>query len=177
MTKTSRAAVVSAAFLLAVAFTALGASANNTDSAMQPVVKAYLKVQEALASDTLAGVQDAAKVVALAAPNLGSTKASHDRAASCGDLSVPIKAAAERLAKASDIGTAREAFKSLSVPVAQWAAATQPADLIVVHCSMAQARWVQTKGSVRNPYYGKSMLACGEVESAAAADGTYTPPK
>jgi hypothetical protein len=29
-------------------------------------------------------------------------------------------------------------------------------------CPMAEAQWVQKKGDLRNPYYGKSMLECGE---------------
>lgn len=33
----------------------------------------------------------------------------------------------------------------------------------VIHCSMADASWVQTSEQVENPYHGSSMLRCGEV--------------
>jgi Cu(I)/Ag(I) efflux system membrane fusion protein len=29
------------------------------------------------------------------------------------------------------------------------------------------AYWVQKKGSVKNPYFGKSMLTCGEVKKSS----------
>lgn len=29
-------------------------------------------------------------------------------------------------------------------------------------CPMAEAKWIQKKGELANPYYGKSMLTCGE---------------
>jgi hypothetical protein len=29
-------------------------------------------------------------------------------------------------------------------------------------CPMAKAKWIQKPGTLRNPYYGKSMLDCGE---------------
>jgi Cu(I)/Ag(I) efflux system membrane fusion protein len=39
--------------------------------------------------------------------------------------------------------------------------------LYVMHCPMANnnkgADWLSTTKEVRNPYYGKSMLTCGEV--------------
>jgi len=34
---------------------------------------------------------------------------------------------------------------------------------VVVHCSMAKGSWLQADRSVANPYYGASMLTCGEI--------------
>ena len=47
-------------------------------------------------------------------------------------------------------------------PSASPQAGTAP-DLFVLHCPMAEADWLQLDRTVRNPYYGKSMLECGEV--------------
>jgi hypothetical protein len=32
-------------------------------------------------------------------------------------------------------------------------------------CPMANARWLQTGSTVSNPYLGKSMARCGQIES------------
>ncbi|MBG59484.1 MAG: hypothetical protein CMJ16_03400 [Peredibacter sp.] len=34
--------------------------------------------------------------------------------------------------------------------------------LQIVSWSMAKAKWVQKKGDIANPYYGRKMLSCGE---------------
>jgi hypothetical protein len=36
---------------------------------------------------------------------------------------------------------------------------------IVAFCSMTKKSWLQPKGEIGNPYYGKSMPRCGEVVS------------
>jgi Cu(I)/Ag(I) efflux system membrane fusion protein len=32
-----------------------------------------------------------------------------------------------------------------------------------LYCAMAKANWLQTDKTVKNPYYGESMLKCGEI--------------
>lgn len=34
--------------------------------------------------------------------------------------------------------------------------------MVVAKCQMAKAKWIQTKGGIKNPYNGKSMLECGQ---------------
>lgn len=36
--------------------------------------------------------------------------------------------------------------------------------LYVVHCPMKKANWLDDTNTVKNPYYGKSMLTCGSVK-------------
>jgi Cu(I)/Ag(I) efflux system membrane fusion protein len=65
----------------------------------------------------------------------------------------------------------RSRFKTLSEAVIQLA--TQhpeaAAGLQIVHCPMADARWLQPATGVRNPYYGKDMLECGTVQGPAGS--------
>ena len=68
--------------------------------------------------------------------------------------------------KAKSLKDMRTAFKGLSKPVTKWAKATKPKGLDVAYCSMAKGSWVQKRGEIRNPYYGASMLTCGEVVSS-----------
>ncbi len=44
--------------------------------------------------------------------------------------------------------------------------------LYVVHCPMYPGDWLQADQPVRNPFYGKSMLECGEIARTIALKGT-----
>jgi Cu(I)/Ag(I) efflux system membrane fusion protein len=112
--------------------------------AMEPgIFKAYLRAQDALAHDRYESA-----VAALA------DLAKH----SDGEL-LSVAVAASR---AEDLAGVRVAFRSLSEQVI---ALPRPQGLDVVYCPMAfsyaGARWVQTSGTVMNPYYGASMQHCG----------------
>ena len=114
------------------------------------LLKNYLTIQEALAADTVAGVSAAAAAIVKLA---GKSEQNKDLAAN-----------AKPLTQTKDLATTREAFKALSAAMAQWTSRTHPEGVETVFCSMAPGKWVQKKGEVRNPYYGKSMLTCGEKE-------------
>lgn len=124
---------------------------------MDPVLTEYEKIHAALASDSMEGVVDAANRLAAAAKR--APPAADKASARVGT------AAAGELARAKDLAAAREAFKKLSIPVAEAVNRAKPNGWVVVHCSMAGASWVQRGTDVRNPYYGSEMLACGEVVS------------
>ena len=66
------------------------------------------------------------------------------------------------VSKASDLKAARAAFKELSLAMVDWAAKTKPQGYETYSCSMFPGKWVQKSGPIRNPYYGKEMLECGE---------------
>jgi hypothetical protein len=75
-----------------------------------------------------------------------------------------LQAKAQAAADTGQIAAMREAFKALS------AIATRmqlPPDYAVAYCPMYKggAKWVQKKDKLANPYYGKTMLTCGNFES------------
>lgn len=123
---------------------------------VQAVFDSYLKIQTALAQDSLQGVSANATAIAKSV-----------QADSAKSLSADVAQQAEILAKASDIKAAREAFKPLSDSLIKYLAANKAhaGHYVKVFCSMANARWLQTGTVVSNPYYGKSMLRCGKIES------------
>lgn len=70
---------------------------------------------------------------------------------------------ARPIADATDLTTARKAFKELSVKAVALARG-QPG-YFIAHCSMfpGGADWVQTTEALANPYWGKSMPRCGTI--------------
>jgi hypothetical protein len=128
---------------------AVAAQAAKKDP-MSGILGEYLKIQQALASDSIKGVAESAAKIVEAASEPGVESAG------------AILKGAKGVALARDIKAARAAFKQLSAPMVAWASKAKPAGVETVHCSMAPGSWVQKTGEISNPYYGAEMLTCGE---------------
>lgn len=119
------------------------------------VLANYGKITDALAADTLAGVPAAAQAIA-------------DLVANDASKTLPPEVAthAGALAKAQDLKAARESFKPLSAALIGYLdqAKVQTGTYHEMHCGMAKASWLQTSKDIKNPYYGASMLECGEAK-------------
>ncbi len=146
---------------------ARAAGTATFDAAMAPVLTDYLKIQEALAADSNGGVQAAAGAIAELAGKIDATSVTGEHAKHYQHLPMKLQKAATALGKMATIAAAREAFKKLSMPMAMWGTMSKPAGIDVIYCSMAKGSWLQKAGPVMNPYYGKSMLHCGEVVGGA----------
>jgi len=122
----------------------------------KPVFENYLIAQASLASDSLESISTSASALA---------QAIREDAAKTFPAAVAIQA--ESLAKAKDLATARKAFKPLSDSLIQYVQAGKIPKGILheAYCPMAKAGWLQADKTVRNPYFGKSMLNCGQIKS------------
>jgi hypothetical protein len=129
------------------------------DPLMEPVksvLNNYIAIQTQLTKDSIKGVDDHASAIAKAVKGDEMKMLPSD-----------VATQAEALAKAKDLKAAREAFKPLSASLVKYLADNK-AGKGVYHeawCPMAKASWLQTEKQVRNPYYGKSMLDCGELKN------------
>lgn len=160
MKTTITTCLLAAALLLAAP---ANASVKKFDKAMGPLLSEYLKITASLAADTLDGVAAAAAKIKKLAVKLPAAKASGKHAAKYEKLPAKIKAGAAAVGEAKGIKAVRQAFKKLSKPMVLWAALSQPAGLNTVYCSMAPGAWLQRDKTIANPYYGASMLRCGEI--------------
>lgn len=111
----------------------------------------YLRIQVALANDTLDGVQASALALAAEAEKLGTP----------GDA---LRAAARSLASARDLNAARNAFGPLSDALIAYANRSGLGPLKAAFCPMLKKSWVQTPGDIANPYFGSQMLRCGSFK-------------
>jgi hypothetical protein len=143
------------------------AGAEDFDAAMSPILATYLEIHDTLASDQVDGVAERARSIGKAAGMLDPTGVTGKHADHYKTVPEKLGKAAAAMSEASDLAEAREALKELSKPLAMWATMSKPEGISVVYCSMAKASWLQKGGSVRNPYYGASMLTCGQVVSGA----------
>jgi len=129
------------------------ASQAQDHTALNKVLEQYVKIQAALAADSLEGIPEAAAAIAAASKE------------NAGALPEATVSQAEAVAKATDIKAARTAFKPLSTTLIA-AANAQKSKIgryFEAFCPMADAAWIQADKKVANPYYGTSMLTCGEI--------------
>jgi hypothetical protein len=152
--------------VLAVAILGFGAGAEA--SAFDEVMEHYEPVRQALLEDSMKNVNENGAAMATALRAL-KTDFLEDRAGTSGDAAMVVReklgemiAAADDLAKADGLQTARDAFYKLSKPLVRWregvAAESRPA---VAYCPMHKRSWLQPDGEIGNPYGG--MPRCGEI--------------
>lgn len=143
---------------LAVALLGVGIARAADSPALSAPVKLvydhYLKIQASLANDSLTGVSENAQAISKAVQ--GDAHA----------LPPTVANEADALAKASDLRSARAAFKPLSDSLIRYLADLKAKDAYVqVYCPMARASWLQSDRKVNNPYYGPAMATCGEIQN------------
>ncbi len=90
----------------------------------------------------------------------------------------PLKKTLVQMKSAKDMETFRTAFAVLSPEMARVIKTFGPIGAVPIHeirCPMAfnnqGATWLQMDTKVRNPYFGKAMLACGEVVATIPPEG------
>lgn len=157
-------------FLAVMGSSALYAGTEEFDAAMNPVLKEYLKIHEALAADKTDGVKEAAEKILKLADSLDAQTVTGEHKRHYEHVPTNIKEAARKLAKGKDIGEIRKTFQELSRPMAMWGSMSKPKDIYVVYCSMAKGSWLQKGKTIRNPYQGHKMLRCGEIVGGAGED-------
>ncbi|MHC4424595.1 MAG: efflux RND transporter periplasmic adaptor subunit [Planctomycetota bacterium] len=134
------------------------------------VVQKYFPLQDALAGDDKDGAARAAgeMLEALSAVDMGLVSGKAHNVWM--DNSVKMKAALDKIKEAEGIGPMREGFERLSnelIAVVEQFGAHGAKTLYKLNCPMAfdnkGADWLQMDEDVRNPYFGASMLKCGQV--------------
>jgi predicted DsbA family dithiol-disulfide isomerase len=140
-------------FLTFIGVVTVSLAHDHAASPLQTALEQYVKIQTALAGDSLKGVPEAAAAIA-------ATAKEHADA-----LPATTAAQAEAVGKATDIKAARVAFKPLSATLiaAASAAKEKTGHYYEAFCPMAGAAWIQSDKNIANPYYGASMLTCGEI--------------
>lgn len=140
-------------------------------TAFEEVVHSYEAARVALINDTTEGVAERAAEIVEAIDGLtaefSARKAGIDMAQSdeVRSLLPLLREAAVSLADASGLDAARDAFYDLSKPLVRWRKAAVVEVPAVAYCPMAKRSWLQPEGDLGNPYYGQSMLTCGDVVS------------
>ncbi len=147
-------------------------SANATAanaSQLRPVFDGYFSVKDALVKTAAATASAKATEWVAAIRAVEMDKLSTAEHTVWMDVLTDLTANAERISLSKDIAKQREAFAALSTQLYELAKVSQQeTTLYYQHCPMYNhgngANWLSKENTIKNPYYGAQMLACGSVE-------------
>ena len=81
-----------------------------------------------------------------------------------GNINILLKDAG-KISETTDIKLQREYFSNFSANMLAFAKAVKLSDkeIMVQYCPMKKASWLSNEKAIKNPYYGSSMLTCGQI--------------
>lgn len=150
--------------------TPAGGISSDVSAAIHNITNIYFRLKDALVGDNVGGAKEQAAA-------LQNTVAETDMALFTGEqhtqwmkYSNAITGAAKGIVSADKMEDVRNHFITLSDEVIALAkyfdSNTEP--FYVLHCPMANsnkgADWLSREREIKNPYFGKKMLSCGEVK-------------
>ncbi len=144
-------------------------AADGESSAFDQVTGHYEAVRLALTNDTADGISEQGKRIEAILEQL-STEWSPAAAGVRADMAEDVRGLLPELSRATaaltaapNLEAARDAFFDLSKPLVRWRKAADGDKPVVAYCPMVKRSLLQPEGELGNPYYGQSMLSCGEV--------------
>ncbi|MEQ9261904.1 MAG: efflux RND transporter periplasmic adaptor subunit [Owenweeksia sp.] len=142
---------------------------QKAKEALQPLYTAYLDLKNALVADQLATAQKSASQLETAIGQVDMSLFKGDAHNAWMEYSRALKKALEHLPHFKSIEEVRTAFQQVSDEMIALTKAFNPLGkpLYVQHCPMADsnkgADWLSIKAEIKNPYFGETMLTCGEI--------------
>lgn len=133
-------------------------------SQLQSVYDAYFTVKDALIkSDAkLTSAKATDLLAAITAIKMDKLKSNEHTAWM--KVVKKLTADAKSISTTSDLKKQRETFKSLSKNTYDLIKVSKSTEVVYKqYCPMADADWLSKEKAVKNPYYGSSMLTCGNV--------------
>jgi hypothetical protein len=133
-------------------------------SQLQSVYDSYFAVKDALikSDSKLTAAKAATLLTAITAVKMDKLKSNEHTVWM--KVVKKLTADAKSISTATDLKKQRETFKSLSKNTYDLIKVSNPEEPIYKqYCPMADADWLSKEKAVKNPYYGSSMLTCGNV--------------
>jgi hypothetical protein len=146
------------------AMTSLSARLHAQQLALTPVLMDYYSIKDALVNSDTKVAADKAVKLSKAISNVPVDSLVHkDR--SIVTVLMKLDEDAKGIAKSTGLDQQREQFARLSADMSILAKKAQLTAQPVYeeYCPMKKATWLSNDSTIRNPYYGSSMLTCGKV--------------
>jgi len=149
---------------------------DEGNAAVKTLLSDYLAVQSALTKDSLEEAKSTASALASKATDLADqAKSNPDAAIQLEQLGSRLKTEAQSASETADLPQFRANFKTLSTLIESLVVsfgAELESPLFKAHCPMAfdnaGGDWLQAGEEINNPYFGASMLGCGEITAQLA---------
>ena len=162
--------------------TSQAVSTNNTveqakSGTINDVVSVYINLKNALTNDNPNEAASAAKGINESLAKVNETALNTDQKKVYDDVKDDIKEHAQHIAdNSSKIDHQREHFDLLSRDMIDLVKATGSSqtlyrDFCPMYNNKKGAYWLSETKEIKNPYYGKEMLTCGEVKEEIKPKG------
>ncbi|WP_343695436.1 DUF3347 domain-containing protein [Flavobacterium sp.] len=133
-------------------------------SQLQSVYDAYFTVKDALIKSDSKLTSAKAKDLLNAITAVKMDKLKSDEHTAWMKVVKKLTADAKSISTTADLKKQRETFKSLSKNTYTLIKVSKSGETVYKqYCPMADADWLSKEKAVKNPYYGSSMLTCGNV--------------
>jgi hypothetical protein len=133
-------------------------------SQLQTVYDAYFTVKDALIKSDAKLTSAKAKDLLDAITAIKMNQLKGDEHNAWMKVMKKITADAKSISATTDLKKQRETFKSLSKNTYELIKVSKSDQAVYKqHCPMVDADWLSKKKTIKNPYYGSSMLTCGSV--------------
>lgn len=141
-------------------FSVITIAAQKSDPTISKLYSQYIQIKDALASDNADKTSQAAENFIKIAGTIDAKLLSE------GNINSLRKDASE-ISESRNIQKQRQFFYNLSDNMIAITKRFKLADnsVFIQYCPMADGSWLSNEKKIINPYYGSSMLSCGEVKS------------
>ena len=142
---------------------------QKAKDALKPLFNEYLSMKDALTNDNLENAKRAGSNILKTVDGLNMALFTGESHNVWMGLGSDLKNTLQHVQHFKTLEEIRKTFQQVSNTIIGLETSFNPNDeaLYVLHCPMANnnkgADWLSTSKEVKNPYYGQSMLTCGEV--------------
>lgn len=142
---------------------------KEANIALSTILEAYLSLKDALVNDDFGQSIIEANQVKQVVERISMSLFDGEAHQFWMQEGTPITKLINDIVRTKDIESARKLFKPFSSHMINLVKAFDPLDnpLFIQHCPMADdfkgADWLSKEDNIMNPYYGASMLTCGEI--------------
>jgi len=153
-------------FFIAMLFVSVQA-AKAQDKSVNGVLSAYFTLKNDLVADNAATAKTHAAELAAAIKAVPADKIPAEQLAAW----KKIQLSTTRIGEAKDIDAQRDYFAILSdnIIAVTKALKVNAVPVYQQYCPMKKVNWLSETAAIKNPFYGKMMLTCGQVTETLAA--------
>ena len=134
-------------------------------SVLQPLLESYYEIKDALVNSDASSAALEAKGFLQIMNGVDSKKLSAAELGLYLPMNDELLLGAKRIAETKDLKKQREQFSALSINLFRLIKGLKlnSSPTYYAYCPMKGKYWLSKEISIKNPYYGKSMLTCGKV--------------
>jgi len=152
-----------AVIVLFLAANSVKSAPVDVNPAINNVLKSYLGIKNALATDNSKAANDEAKKFTVALKAVATSQMDAKQKEVWTKYAEKLRFDGEHIGESTEIAHQREHFGDLSANMYTVLKAFQANDVVLYkqYCPMAKKSWISESSAIKNPYYGKKMIECG----------------